>query len=109
MIREPNRPDDIDTEGKAVPPYEGRRTSAHVKGNAEPTKGGVKTGGASGPVEDDDMKAPEPSRTRGGATGSPADEKAAGGSRRSPSGDAADDDGTGPAHQRGASRAEDQS
>ncbi|WP_329138804.1 hypothetical protein OG552_31705 [Streptomyces sp. NBC_01476] len=100
------RPDSIDTEGKAVPPYEGRRQAASASGREEmPARGGAKTGGATGPVEDEEMKAADPESTPGGATESPADEKTARRRKRSRS----DDEGTGPAHQRGAPRAEDQS
>ena len=99
-------PDDADTDGRAVPPYEGRRKSADVAGKEKTSKDGARTAGATGPVEDDDMKAPEPGRTRGGATASPADEQAGRPDdgrppRRRP--------GTGPAHHRGTPRGEDQS
>jgi hypothetical protein len=104
MSSEPNRPDDIDTEGKTVPPYEGRRKSAEVDDPAKTRKKGARTGGATGPVQDDEMKAPEPERTEGGATGSPADRRA---SKGAPQADT-EDEGTGPAHHRGTPRGEDQ-
>lgn len=105
MSGDPSRPDGIDTEGKTVPPYEGRRTEADVDGKEESTKDDAKVGGATGPVEDDEMKAPEPAETPGGATGSPADEQPA---SQAPETDL-DDDGIGPAHTSGTPRAEDHS
>ncbi|WP_327293992.1 MULTISPECIES: hypothetical protein [unclassified Streptomyces] len=112
MTRKSSGPDDMDAAGKSVPPYAGRRKSADTEGKQQSTRGGAKTGGATGPVTDEDMKAAEPSRTRGGATGSPADEKpaderSADRSRRA-SGPQSDDPGTGPSHHRGTPRAEDQ-
>jgi hypothetical protein len=61
--------------GSAIPPYEGRQTSAQRTGESH--KGGVNVGGAAGPVEDADYKAAAPSSTPGGATASPADEQPA--------------------------------
>lgn len=108
MTKKPADPGDI-TEGKTVPPYSGRRKSAEPKGKPESTKDGAKTGGATGPVTDEDMKAPEPSHTRGGATGSPAAEKSASEQPQRESGRKTEDHGTGPSHHRGTRRAEDQS
>ena len=54
-------------------------------------------GGATGPVEDDEMKAADPADTPGGATGSPSDEQPA---SEMPETDL-DDDAVGPAHERG--------
>jgi hypothetical protein len=104
MTRDPNRPDDADTEGKTVPPYAGRKKSAGTAGKGKSSKGGARTAGATGPVEDEDMKAAKPMETEGGATSTPADEKPAGRTRRSRD----DDQGTGPAHHRGTPRGEDQ-
>ena len=104
MVKEPNRPDDKGTEGRTVPPYEGRRKSADVAGKEKSARHGAKTAGATGPVEDDEMKAAEPEQTPEGATGSPADERPARRSRKS-----GHDDMTGPDHMRGTRRAEDQS
>ncbi len=56
----------------AVPPYEGRKESADSGGQT--SKQGVRTGGATAPTTDDEMKSPEPADTPGGATASPADE-----------------------------------
>jgi hypothetical protein len=105
MGADPETPDGIDTAGKAVPPYEGRRESADPAGEEEATRDGAKVGGATGPVENSRSAAPDPGRTAGGATGSPADEQPA---SRSPETDL-DDDRVGPAHQPGVPRAEDQS
>jgi hypothetical protein len=105
MGADPNAPDGIDTSGKAVPPYEGRRESADVAGEEEATRNGAEVGGATGPVEDSRPVSPDPDRTARGATGSPADEQPA---SRAPESDL-DDDRVGPAHQAGTPRAEDQS
>jgi hypothetical protein len=69
--------DDPDTEGRTLPPYEGRRETADVDPAEESTKDGVKVGGATGPVEDDEPKAPNPDLSAGGAVASPADEQPA--------------------------------
>ncbi|GAA3707669.1 hypothetical protein [Streptomyces tremellae] len=103
MAGDPGEHRDTNTRGKAVPPYEGRRKRADVEGAAERGGNTPRKGGATGPVEDGSMKASEPRRTPGGATGSPADEQPA---RRQRSGREPDDEGTGPAHQRGVGRAE---
>jgi hypothetical protein len=50
---------DPDTGDRAVPPYEGRRETADVDPSDESTKDGARVGGATGPVEDDEQKAPE--------------------------------------------------
>ncbi len=102
---DPNRPDGIDTQNKTLPPYEGRRETADVDGQEELTKDGARVGGATGPVEDDQMKAADPSDTERGATGSPADEQPA---SDAPETDL-DDDRVGPAHTEGTGRAEDKS
>ena len=88
----------------AIPPYEGRKTHADRIGDAsESVKGGVKVGGAAGPVADPDYKSPAPESTTGGATKSPADEQPA---SEAPETDK-DPDMTGPGHVSGAGRAED--
>lgn len=38
---DPNGPEGVDTEGKAVPPYEGRRESADVGGRQESSRDGA--------------------------------------------------------------------
>lgn len=99
-----NSNEEPDTSGSAVPPYEGRQQAADVDGQEESTKDDAKVGGATGPVEDDQMKAPEPSETEGGATVTPADEQPAEDSGTTEAGP----DSTGPSHIPGVSRAEDQ-
>lgn len=101
----PNGPDGINTQDKTVPPYEGRTEAADVSEKGQSTKDGVKTAGATGPVEDDEQKAPDPAATPGGATGSPADEQPANQASESH----LDDDAVGPAHTAGTARGEDQS
>jgi len=66
-------------------------------------KAGAKVGGASGPVNDPTMSAPDPEDTPGGATGSPSDEQPA---SQAPQTEG-DDEGVGPAHQQGTRRGED--
>lgn len=105
MTHDPDSPDGIDTDNKTVPPYEGRRKTADVDGIEESTKDGAKVGGATGPVEDDERKEPDPAETERGATGSPADEQPA---SQMPETDL-DDDMVGPAHTQGTGRAEDRS
>ncbi|MFI6080873.1 hypothetical protein ACIBBB_07835 [Streptomyces sp. NPDC051217] len=105
MTKEPNRPDDADTGGRATPPYEGRRKAAGRGDGEKPAKGGARTGGATGPVEDPDMKSADPEATEKGATRSPADERPADRAKKPRTGD---DKGTGPSHLRGTPRAEDQ-
>lgn len=95
--------DDPDTENKTVPPYEDRRKTADVDGPEESTKDGAKTAGATGPVEDDQMKAEDPQDIERGAISSPSDEQPA-----SESGGTAEDEGSvGPAHVKGTPRGED--
>ncbi len=100
---DPNGPEGVDTAGKVVPPYDGRRESADVDSKEQSIKGGAKTAGATGPVADDEMKAPDPANTEGGATAAPADEQPA---SQMPETDP-DDEGVGPAHTKGTQRAED--
>ena len=94
---------DPDTAGRAVPPYEGRRETADVDPSDESTKDGARVGGATGPVEDDEQKAPDPSATERGAVASPADEQPA---DQMPESEESDP-GVGPAHVAGTSRGED--
>jgi hypothetical protein len=105
MTDESRAPDDIDTEGRTLPPYEGRQKSGDIRPRAS-SEGDVEVGGATGPVEAAEPAGPGPSATPGGATGSPADEQPAA-ARPQPTGPA--DEGTGPAHRAGTPRAEDQS
>lgn len=98
-------PDDPDTEGKTLPPYDGRKESAEVKDKEESTKDGAKTAGATGLVEDDDAKASDPDATERGGEASPADEQPASQSSGTDQGPAA----PGPSHEPGTGRAEDKS
>jgi hypothetical protein len=84
----------------AVPPYEGRQTSAHAEQETE--KDGARTAGATAPVSDDEAKAPDPADTDAGATASPADEQPA---EQTPDGDSPEAT-TGPAHEPGTGRGE---
>jgi hypothetical protein len=104
MTGDVNTPDGIDTEGKAVPPYEGRRESADAGDERKSVRDDARVGGATGPAEDGDPKAADPGQTPGGATGSPAEERPA---DTAPGTEPADD-GVGPAHEPGVGRAEDQ-
>ena len=95
--------DDPDTASSTVPPYDDRRKTADVDGPEKSTKQGARTAGATGPVEDEDMKGQDPAGTPGGATGSPADEQPAAGS----GGEDEDEGSVGPAHHDGTTRGED--
>ena len=92
-----------DTEGRPVPPYEGRRESAAVDDQNKTVKGDAKTAGATGPVRDDEMKAPDPKDTIRGPNASPADEQPV---DRMPESESSDP-GVGPAHVSGTQRGED--
>jgi hypothetical protein len=99
MTTSPN-PDDPDTDGRTVPPYEGRRETADVDGPDKEATGGANTGGATGPVESDEDA--DPGR---GGEGSPADEQPA---EDAPESDADPEPGTtGAGHEPGTGRAED--
>jgi hypothetical protein len=89
----------------AVPPYEGRRETADVDSGGDRTeREGADVGGATGPVVDDEPKAPDPRDTPGGAVASPADDEG-----RQDGPDVPTDPGVGPAHAAGTGRAEDES
>jgi hypothetical protein len=68
---------DPDTGDRALPPYEGRRESADVDGAEELRKDGANVGGATGPVESDELKATPKEDTPRGAAASPSDEQPA--------------------------------
>ena len=70
----PGEPGPTDFEGKAVPPYEGRRETADVDEEEKLRRDGANVGGATGPVESDDRKAPDPADTPRGPVASPAEE-----------------------------------
>jgi hypothetical protein len=103
MTMSPGEPGPTDFEGKAAPPYEGRRESADVDGEEKLRRDGANVGGATGPVESDEKKAPEPADTPRGGVASPADERPA---EETPSGDPGEAS-VGPAHHAGTTRGED--
>jgi hypothetical protein len=103
MTMSPGDPGPTDVEGKEVPPYEDRRKTADVGGEEEMHRDGANVGGATGPVESDRAKAPEPADTPRGAVASPADEQPAAESGGSDPGEAS----VGPAHHAGTTRGED--
>jgi hypothetical protein len=104
MTTTPGDPGTTDFEGKAVPPYEGRRESADVDDEEKRRRDGANVGGATGPVESDRRKAPRPADTPRGAVASPADEQPASDMPGSDPGPAS----VGPAHHPGTTRGEDQ-
>jgi hypothetical protein len=53
-------PDDPDTGNAAVPPYDGRQETADVKSAEESDDDGANTGGATGPVEDEEPAEDQP-------------------------------------------------
>jgi hypothetical protein len=103
MTMSPGEPGSTDFEGKAVPPYEGRRGSADVDDEEKARRDGANVGGATGPVESGERKAPVPEDTPRGAVASPADEQPA---ADSPGGDPGEAS-VGPAHHAGTTRGED--
>lgn len=105
MTSGPNHDEDPDTEGKTVPPYEGRRESADVGGPDESTKDGARTGGASGPVQNEGDDSDDPATTERGEHASPADEQPA---AESTDTDLDPDVTSGASHEEGTPRAEDQ-
>ncbi|MEO6712476.1 MAG: hypothetical protein ABIM89_03490 [Mycobacteriales bacterium] len=62
--------------GGVVPPYDGRKESMDESTTGS-MQDGVRVGGATAAVEDDEFKAPKPADTPGGATTTPADEQPA--------------------------------
>jgi hypothetical protein len=90
----------------AIPPYEGRRTSAEgrITGTSAGEGTGANTAGAVHPVTDSKFKAPAPEDTPGGATTSPADEQPASQASETE----ATDEGVEGGHHGGVRRAEDQ-
>jgi hypothetical protein len=88
---------------RPMPPYEGRRETADVDDPEKLRKDGANVGGATGPVESDEMKAPEPDDTPRGEHASPADEQPA---AHSPGDAPAEDEGVGPAHHPGTPKGE---
>jgi hypothetical protein len=103
MTMSPGEPGPTDFEDKATPPYEGRRETADVDDEKKLRRDGANVGGATGPVESDERKAPEPGVTPRGATASPADERPAEDTPSRAEGEAS----VGPAHHAGTTRGED--
>jgi hypothetical protein len=103
MTSTPGDPGSTDFEGKAVPPYEGRRETADVDGEEKLHRDGANVGAATGPVESEERKAPEPADTPRGAVASPADEQPAEDTPDGEPGEAS----VGPAHYVGTTRGED--
>lgn len=95
--------DNPDTEGRTVPPYDDRRKSADVDDSSRSEREGARVGGATGPVLDDEPKAPDPADTERGEWASPADEEPA---EQMPETESSDE-GVGPAHVAGTPRGED--
>jgi hypothetical protein len=104
MTMSPGDPGPTDpAQGSAVPPYEGRRKSADVDDEEKLHRDGADVGAATGPVESDERKAPDPATTPRGAVASPADEQPAAESGGPDPGEAS----VGPAHSTGTTRGED--
>ncbi|MEO6020357.1 MAG: hypothetical protein ABIP45_08935 [Knoellia sp.] len=104
MTTIPN-PDDPDTEGKTVPPYDGRKDSGEVGGPEETTQDGTHTGGAGRPAESDTHEVDDPTEIERGQHASPPDEQPAEGADET-----AGPGGTsGLSHEPGTGRAEDKS
>jgi hypothetical protein len=104
MTMSPGDPGPTDpAQGSAVPPYEGRREAAEVDDEEKLRRDGANVGGATGPVESDQRKAPEPADTPRGAVASPGDEQPAEKSGGSDPGETS----VGPAHRAGTTRGED--
>ena len=89
-------------DNRTVPPYEGRRDSGEAAETGSEREG-ARVGGATGPVEDETPKAPDPEDTPRGSVASPADEQPAGHTREGEP----DEGSTGPAHEPGTPRGED--
>ena len=66
MTMSPGDPGPTDFEGKAAPPYEGRRETADVAGEEELRRDGANVGGATGPVESDERRRRSPRTPRAG-------------------------------------------
>lgn len=89
--------------GGVLPPYEGRKQSAEPDQEGGSMRGGVRVGGATGPVDDDEYKAPSPGDSAQERTTSPADEQPA---ADMPDGPSAEDGADAPAHISGVPKGE---
>jgi hypothetical protein len=103
MTMSPGDPGPTDFEGRTLPPYEGRQEGADVDGEEKLRRDGANVGGATGPVESDERKAPDPADTPRGAVASPRDEHPA---EETPDGES-EEATVGPAHHPGTTRGED--
>jgi hypothetical protein len=103
MTMSPGAPGPTDFQGKAVPPYEGRQEGADVDEESKARRDGADVGGATGPVENDERRAPDPEETPRGPVASPADEMPA---EETPP-DGSEEAAVGPAHVAGTTRGED--
>jgi hypothetical protein len=93
-----------DSTDRPLPPYDDRQKSGAV--DSEGThKAGANVGGATGPVEDSEMKATPKQDTPRGAEASPSDEQPA---SEMPEAEL-DDDRVGPAHTPGTGQGQDKS
>jgi hypothetical protein len=98
-------PTDPASGGRALPPYEGRRETADVDSAEEMRRDGANVAGATGPVESDEQKAPDPATTPRGSVASPSDEQPA----EEPGQGESEEASVGPAHYAGTGRAENKS
>ena len=94
-----------DPTDRPMPPYDDRRKSADVDSEQDLHKDGANVGAATGPVENDEMKATPKEDTPRGAEASPSDEQPA---SDMPETDL-DPDMVGPDHYTGTGRGEDRS
>jgi len=90
-----------DDNERDLPPYDDRQKSGEVE-DAGSERDDARVGGATGPVEDDAPKAPDPADTPRGGVASPGDEQPA-----ADPPDSGGPGGTGPSHEPGTGRGED--
>jgi hypothetical protein len=93
------------TTDRPIPPYDDRQKSAPVDSEQDTHKDGANVGGATGPVENPDMKSTAKQDTPRGAEASPADEQPAAGMPETD----LDDDQVGPDHYSGTGSGENKS
>ena len=89
--------------GGVVPPYEGRKETAEPDQEGGSMRDGVRVGGATGPVDDDEFKAPSPGDSAEERTASPADEQPA---AEMPDGSSTEQGVDAPAHEPGTPKGE---
>ncbi|MDQ2751075.1 MAG: hypothetical protein M3Y44_16320 [Actinomycetota bacterium] len=93
-----------DTTDRPLPPYDDRQKAADVD-EGDTHKDGANVGGATGPVENSDLKSTPKEDTPRGAEASPSDEQPASGMPETD----LDPDMVGPSHTSGTGRGEDKS